>query len=299
MIVYETRNGGAIHQHQQTIRNTLFSAGMAYATVWNQGALSQTHISKADLVIPVAKKDAQAKDVEDSLQPFATAFGIKVTVMTSIAQAIDALVKKAVMPAPKEATMKKGKGKGKARAPSPESPPTFPPPPQFPPTSDNAWILVTAQELLRQAPQWVLSVRPSESATLKYAIVFELLSILAHRRHFLEKTPAGNSVRILVQNLLNRHLSTDEDEYIFADGLGSPTPMTGAELDIAMKHQRDDVWGRRMASLMTRLSRVNLSLISDDSEEEGDSQKGGRLESFIKSGMVEMMKVSSHGHVTS
>jgi hypothetical protein len=58
MIVHETRNGGVIQQHHKTIRNTLFTAGLAYATVWNQGALSQTQISKADLVIPVAKKDA-------------------------------------------------------------------------------------------------------------------------------------------------------------------------------------------------------------------------------------------------
>jgi hypothetical protein len=45
---------------------------------------------------------------------------------------------------------------------------------------------------------------------------------------------------------------------------------------------------------MTRLSRVNLSLMGDDSEEEGDVEKGLMLKSFVKSGMVDMMKVSLH-----
>jgi hypothetical protein len=294
MIVYETRAGGAIKQHHKTVKNMIFTAGRGYATVWNQATLSQTQVVKADLVIPVAKKDAQVKDLEANLQPFATAFGVEVSLMTSVAQEIDALVKQAVTPAPKEATSKKGKAKANAPSPSSNSPTSFPPTPQFPPDTHSPWITITAQELLRRAPQWVLSVRPSESATLKYAIVFELFSILAHRRYFIEKTVAGNAVRILFQNLLKEHLVKEDGEYIFADGLGTTTPMTPQQLDIAKKHQRDEVWGRRMASFMTRLSRVNLSLTgvqSDESDEEDDKEQA--LESFIKSRMVDVMKVSS------
>ena len=92
LFVYESCHGSAIRQYHHNIKNIIFSAGITYATVWNQDSLSQTDIKKAELVIPVVKKDVQAKeDLISSLKPFATAFGINISVMISIAELIDLL----------------------------------------------------------------------------------------------------------------------------------------------------------------------------------------------------------------
>jgi hypothetical protein len=283
MFVYECRPDGAIAQHHKNVQNTILRAGLAYATVWNQAALRQTQLNKADLVIPVAKKEAQADDVASALEPFAKAFGIEVSLMMSMAQHIDPLVKQAVSSSPKEMMAKKGKAKEKA-------PSITPPPAQYPPSANSAWIRDTAEELLWRAPEMVLAVRPSESATLKYAIVFELLSILAHRRFFVEKTAAGNAVRILFQTLLDSNLVEGQDAYIFPDGLGVVSPLGAEELKAAKKRQHDDIWCRRITSLMTRLSRVNLSLTS----EESDDEEAKAFTSIVKSGMLDVITVSSH-----
>lgn len=280
MIIYESRPGGAIARHHQNVQNTIYRAGLAYATIWNQGALGQSQVNKSDLVIPVAKKEAAANDVASALQPFATAFNIDVALMMSIAQHIDPLVKQAVSSSPKEMAKK---GKAKEKAPS-----TTPPPAEYPPSVDSAWIHDTAEELLSRAPEMVLAVRPSESATLKYAIVFELLSILAHRRYLVENTAAGNAVRILFQNLLDSHLVDDQEVYIFPDGLGVVTPLGAEQLQLAQKRQQDDIWCRRITSLMTRLSRVNLSLTSEESEDE----EATAFTSVVKSGVLDAITVS-------
>jgi hypothetical protein len=267
------------------------SAGVSYATSWNQAALANASLKKSDLGIPVSKKSSEPVDsIKIALQPIAKAFGLQdANALVEMAQALDNTVRASIAErTSKEAAKKPAATKGKEVSSSSSSP-RLGPPTNFPPYPATTWVITTATNLLSHCADWVLRVRPSESNTLRYALVLEIFSILAHRLPSVTRTRGGNGLRVALQSLLEEY-SPKSSPFYFPDGLGKIEEMSHEATALADRQIIDAMWGQRLSTFSSRISKVPLDFSADDEEEDETTKE------FVKAQIQTMLSVSTRFH---
>lgn len=270
------------------------SAGISYATSWNQEALANVSLKKADLKVPVSKKSAQSSEkTMEELQSIAKAFGLQdAQPLVDVAEALDTMVRTSITErGAKDSTSKKPAGKkGKdSSTSSSSSSPSPAPPTDFPPLPSNSWVMTTSTQLLSHCADWVLRVRPSESNTLLYAVVLEIFSILAHRRPLLTSTRGGNGLRVTLHALFDEYYSP-KIPFNFADGLGKIEEMSDEALSAADRQVVDATWAQRLSAFSSRISKVPIDFSADD--DAGDES----IKEFAKEQIQTMLTVSANHH---
>jgi len=234
-------------------------------TSWNDAAITELSMSitKANLTIPVSKKTSQSfADVSDALKPFANGFQVTVEYIWELAEAVTVPVREACVQATTKAT---AKGKGRAAEGEDLSTESVSIPDEFPPATTHPWIRHTVRNLLRNCPKWVLEVRTNESNTIRYAVTFEILSILSHRRKLVTQTVAGAFIRTVFHHELVKYFPG----YKFPDGLPDPKPLEESEEIVAKDMKTALSWQQYMSNFASKLAQVPRDFAGlDESDDE-------------------------------
>jgi hypothetical protein len=274
------------------VLNVITSAGVSYVSSWNQAALANASLKKSEVGLPVSKKSSEPIDsIMAALLPIAKAFGLQdAKALVEMAEALDTTVRTSIAErtakdttttSSKKPVSKKGK-----EASSFSSSPSSPLPADFPPSPSHLWVATTATRLLSHCADWVLRVRPSESNTVRYALMLEILSILAHRLPSVTRTRGGNGLRVALQSLFNEY-SPKSAPFNFADGLGNVEKMSNEALALADRHIVDVMWVQRLSAFSSKISKVQLDLADEDNES---------IQAFVRAQMQAMLTVSTGFH---
>jgi hypothetical protein len=248
-------------EYADDLSNLMARAGVAYMTSWNEAALVDMEMKKSELGIPVSKKTSQPfAEISEGLEPFAKGFQVPNEYLQKLADAVTEPVQEACTNATARVAKKKSRAEDHSATTSEAIPDYFPPPPSHP------WVAHTARNLLRRCPKWVLDVRTNETNTIRYAVVFEILSILSHRQELVTRTAAGAYLRQSVYETLAPFFPG----FKFPDGLPDPKPLEPSE----QQRLRDGAavlkWQRHLSYFAGRVAQMPLDFggMADEDDKE-------------------------------